>query len=151
MSAEFEDFAYVTHLRTEHRRLRACLHRIEQQWLLDIERPRRTDDIPRVIDSLEALCAELAHHFAEEESGGCLEEAVSHRPNLSGEANRLRCEHTELVGRLQGLIARLRLLPRPGESIDRVGEDFRRFADDLRAHQAGENRVLEQSFGIKVE
>ena len=146
-----ESLAYVMHMRAEHKRLRECLHLIEQQWTLQHQRPRAADAISQVLDSLQALRAELAHHFEEEESGGCIEEAVSHQASLSHEAIRLEHEHPELLGQLDRLIERLRALSRSGGSTDKIKQEFRRFAEQLHAHEAAENRILERSFGIEVE
>jgi iron-sulfur cluster repair protein YtfE (RIC family) len=146
-----EYLAYITHIRAEHKRLREYLHLIEQQWTLHHQRPPAADAASEVLNSLQALRAELAHHFEEEESGGCLEEAVSHQPSLSHEATRLEHKHPELLGQLDRLIERFRALSRPGGSTDKIKQEFRRFAEQLHDHEAAENRILEQSFGIEVE
>jgi len=152
MTNDREDFlAYATQLRAEHRRLQDRLSRIEREWF-----PRQGDrfstvDLPRMIEELETLCAELTHHFDEEESGGCLEEAVSREPSLGPEATRLENEHPELLGKLNGLIEKLRAASRPDGSADNPEEDFQHFANQLRAHEAAENRVLAKGFGVEDE
>jgi hypothetical protein len=106
---------------------------------------------PATILSLQALRAELAHHFEEEESGGCMEEAVSHEPHLGPEATRLVREHPELLAQMDRLIKGLRALVRLTASADEVEQDFRNFTEKLLAHEAAENRVLKEGFGIDVE
>jgi hypothetical protein len=151
MANNSEEFiAYLTHLRAEHRRLQQCLRRIEQQWI-DCEVPRLAEIIPQVIEDLEILRAELADHFEEEESGGCLEEAVSRQPSLSHEAIRLEHEHPVMLEQVDLLIVKLKEVSGPIQSADEAKEDFRRFAEQLHAHEAAENRILEESFGIEVE
>ena len=152
MANDSDEFsAYLTHLHAEHRRLQQCLRRIERQWIHD-EFPRLTEIIPRVTEELEILRAELEHHFEEEESGGCLEEAVSRLPRLSQEAIRLEDEHAVLLGHVDQLILNLKsAVAEPVRSADEAKEDFRRFAEQLHAHEAAEKLILEQSFGIEVE
>jgi hypothetical protein len=146
-----EYFAYITHMRDEHTRLREFVQDIEQRWVLAHQRAGAANVIPQVIESLETLRAELAHHFEEEESGACLEEAVVHRPSLSHEATRLEQEHPELLREADRLIEELRAKSQSGESADNVKQKFRVFAEQLHAHEAAENRILEESFGIECE
>jgi iron-sulfur cluster repair protein YtfE (RIC family) len=150
MSHDFEDFmAYVTHLRAEHKRLREWLLSIEQQW--PMERPCPAEAILNLLDSLSALRGELAHHFEEEERGGCLEEAVSHQPSLSHEATRLEQEHPVLLEQLERMIEKLSAVSSAMESAGTIEKNFRRFAEQLHAHETAENRILEESFGIEVD
>jgi hemerythrin len=152
MPDDFEERqAYVTHLRAEHKRLRKCLDLIDHQWTLQNERPSTADDMSQVLDGLQALRTELAHHFQEEESGGCIEEAVSLQANLSCEANQLEREHPELLGQLDLLIRRMSKHPEPGESTAEIKQQYRRFSEQLHDHEATENRILERSFGIEPE
>jgi hemerythrin-like domain-containing protein len=141
--------AYIMHLRAEHRRLQQCLRRIERDWV-SRESPRRAEAVPKVIEDLQALRAELAHHFEEEQAGGCLEEAVSRHPSFSHDANLLEHEHPVLLAQLDRLIAKLKTMPQPIESADDAREDFRRFADQLHAHEDAESRILQESFGIEL-
>ena len=152
MSSESEEYlAYMTHMRAEHKRLRECVLRIEEQWPFQHEPPRQPDVSPLVIESLGALRADLAHHFEEEESGGCLEEAVSRQPNLSRDANRLEHEHPELLEQIDRMIEGLQALSRPAASTAKIKQDFRAFTEKLLAHEAAENRILKESFGIEVD
>jgi hypothetical protein len=150
MSHDFEDFmAYVTHLRAEHKRLREWLLSIEQQW--PNECPCTDKAIFSLLDNLRALRGELAHHFEEEERGGCLEEAVSHQPSLSHEATQLEHEHPVLLEQLDQMIEKLSAVSSAMESTGTIEKNFRRFAEQLHAHEIAENRILEESFGIEIE
>ena len=152
MANDFDEFLpYVMHLRAEHKKLSECVHRIEQHWSLQHQRLAPADALVAILESLEALRAELARHFEEEESGGCLEEAVSHQPNLSHVVTQLERQHPELLEQMDGMIERLRALSRLAASTADIKEDFRVFAEKLHAHEAAENRVLEETSGIEVE
>ena len=100
--------------------------------------------------SLESLCSELTHHFDEEESGGCLEEAVSLSPSLAREAARLERQHAELLEAVARLIGRLRT-PEANDSIERVEADFYRFVEDLQDHEAAEDRILAVGLGVHLD
>ncbi|MEX1027748.1 MAG: hemerythrin domain-containing protein [Candidatus Paceibacterota bacterium] len=151
MTNNSEEFiAYLTHLRAEHRRLREFLREIEQTWTKqDITRPSELES--QVIRKLEGVRAELAHHFTEEESGGCLDEAVARQPSLGHEADRLEREHPALLKQLGQLIAQLKAASQAIQSLDDAKEGFRRFSEQLEAHEFAENRILEESFGIEAE
>ena len=145
-----ESLAYMTHLRAEHRRLQDCLRRIERQWIEEPVGPAEV--IPqRVIDDLRTLRAELAHHFEEEESGGCLEEAVARQPRLSHDANRLEHEHAALLEQIDRLLAKVTATACLAQSAEEVKTDFRRFAEQLQAHEEAENRILEQGFCVEPD
>lgn len=147
MTNDPEEFlAYLTHLRAEHRELDERLRRIEREWT-----GKPDQALPRVVSDLEALRADLADHFEEEESGGCLDEAVSRQPRLGRNADRLQCEHPELLANLDRLINTLKGRAQPHQQPDASKVEFRRFAEQLHAHEAAENRILERSFGIDLE
>ena len=143
MTEDQDEFrAYAVHLASEHRRLSELLRRVEQQceqW------PH-----PELAESLNQLRAKLAAHFEEEECGGCLEEAVVHVPTLSTEAGRILNEHPSLLADLDRLIEQIGVTDRSNRSLDNVEQDFSQFAKRLRAHEAAENRILQQSFGIDM-
>jgi iron-sulfur cluster repair protein YtfE (RIC family) len=148
-SGEF--VAYVVHLRTEHRRLHDWLLSIKRQWPLIGRHSADRAALLKLMGGLIALRAELAHHFEEEESGGCLEEAVSHQPSLSHDVHQLEHEHPELLKRLDRLIEQVREFSFSEDHATTIEQEFRQFADELRAHELAENRILEESFGIQVE
>jgi hypothetical protein len=99
---------------------------------------------------LRRLREELSHHFAEEEAGGCLEEAVSQCPRLGPEATRIEAEHGELLAQMDQLIAQAMDLDDSVANrvaFDHALEDLRR---QLLAHEAAENDVLRQGFGTNL-
>ena len=147
-----EDFlAYATHLREEHHRLGDRLRRVEGQWASLPEQPDAAAAAAQLLEGVKELRAELAHHFEEEESGGCLEEAVTRRPSLSHEATRLEHEHAELLAQLDRLIETLGGPQHSLASLQAREAEFRGLAKQLRAHEAAENHILEECFGIEVE
>src|SRR5262245_21976382 len=95
---------YVQHLIAEHRRLHALLREARTR-LANAGGPDGDVTFHDVTATLQRLRRELTFHFAEEEDGGCLEEAVSCCPSLSVEARRIKAEHPELLADVDSLIA----------------------------------------------
>jgi hypothetical protein len=143
MTDDQDEFrAYAVHLVSEHRRLSELLQRIEQQC----EQPSHPD----LAECLNQLRAELATHFDEEECGGCLEEAVVHVPILTAEAGQVLSEHPSLLAELDRLIEQIGASQGSKLSLDAVKQEFAKFAQRLRAHEAAENQILQKSFGMDI-
>ena len=146
MSHEDECLAYVVHLRIEHRKSHGVVQRIERNWLALGEETRPSGQAPSVIEELQVLRSNLAEHFAEEDGGGCLEEAVCRCPSLGPLADRIERDHPILLAELDGIIARSRTEKKPAQRSD-VQQRFRVFATRLSAHEVAESSILEVAFG----
>jgi hypothetical protein len=147
MSNVDECRAYVVHLRIEHRKLHGTLQRIQRDWPgagAEIQIPGHPS---LVIQELRELRTHLAGHFAEEEGGGCLEEAVCRCPKLGPEADRIESEHPNLLAELDDIIARSVSGTELGQP-SYVAQEFQVFAQKLHAHETAENHLLEVAFGI---
>ena len=139
--------AYVMHLCVEHRRLHETVRSVLA--ILD-ERKTRADCAPALLEELALLRNRLTSHFATEEQGGCLEEAVCRCPQLSAAVTELEREHPVLLRDLETLIDRTAKLPN-SDYMQGIASDFSDFADRLRAHEAGENRILRRAFGAAFD
>jgi hypothetical protein len=140
---------YVDHLLAEHRRLHTLL-RLARSAVLQSGGPDRdatTDDILRL---LQRIRDELMRHFAEEEAGGCLEEAVSRCPRLSAQAGRIQAEHPELLAELDAVIAHAADCDQTVQSRLAFERHFDSLCERLHAHEAAENDLLRQGFGANV-
>jgi hypothetical protein len=103
--------------------------------------------IARLIGNLNRLRTAVADHFEEEESGGCLDEAVLRLPALTACAGRLLSQHAGLLAEIAWMINRLEHAPVSRPMLEEVRRRFRRFANCLRANEAAEDSILEESFG----
>lgn len=137
---------YVDHLRAEHRQLHAEIRRIKNAFFDDVGHHRQPGELLR---ELSALNDELRRHFAEEEEGGCLEEAVSHCPGVAHEADDLQREHPALLKGLEHIIAALKT-NNSGDAPPEVRQEFDDFTKLLLAHEAAENKVMQRAFGVTV-
>lgn len=89
---------------------------------------------------------ELSRHFAEEEAGACIEEAISRLPGLSPEAREVERQHPELLARVDRLLQ----LVEHGR-LQEVGRAFAEFDQELRLHELRENRIIEHGFNTILE
>jgi len=140
---------YVDHLISEHRRLHRMLHQAHHA-IVGAHGPDKdacTGDIVRV---LRQMRDELAHHFTEEEGGGCLDEAVSHCPTLSAESRRIEAEHPELLAGVDRLIAQALDSDQSVQTRLELVMGFDELRRQLDAHEAAENSLLRKGFGANM-
>ena len=137
---------YIDYWVALHRRLHALVHQARRA----IKRDGRDEAaaLAELTHVLPLLRAELEHHFAEEDKGGCLEEAVSHCPRLSLEARRIEAEHPRLLDELDRLTARATAATPADLTVVEV--DLEMFLRRLHSHEAAENELLRQGFGATV-
>jgi predicted outer membrane protein len=138
--------AYAEHLYREHSRINHLLRDLSQ----------RTSELRTASDAasrawlagrLADLRRELSAHFAEEEAGACLEEAVTRCPSLGADAKAILAEHSELDRALETLIAQA---GDPAVTTQTLAQCYRTFADKLQAHDALETRLLQMAFGAET-
>jgi chromosome segregation ATPase len=136
--------AYLEHLQAEHHRLNCALIEIRRQFAELNRGASSPDALDRLIERLEDLRRELRSHFAEEEKGGCLEEAVARCPSLGPQNKDLMGEHPQLIRALEQLPAAMK-----GRATNQEAwqQQFEAFAADLRAHECAENRLLQTALG----
>jgi hypothetical protein len=142
--------SYVNHLSAEHQHLHQTVQAVDAEL--------RKDDVvfEKLVPPLEALADELSHHFAEEEAGGCLDEAVSVCPSLSPQAEQLKAEHAELRQAAECIVQKGKAsasgLAQEGAAPDgtilELREMFADFARRLLTHEHTESGIMRQAFGI---
>ena len=151
MKSECGEYTFVDHLLTEHRRLDQMVRRA----LSDLSSWEEADAAswpPRLLAGLTAIRAELARHFAEEESGGCLEEAVAHCPALSTDARHAQAEQQQLLEVLDELAHHCRKLERPTRrDVLALEQELRALVHKLRLHEGEETRIMQRAFAVCLE
>jgi hypothetical protein len=140
---------YVNHLIAEHRRLHSLLRhlRLEMVQSVGLDEQPSFAGVQRVLTQLRQ---ELQHHFAQEDAGGCLDEAVSRCPRLAGEAKRIEAEHPQILAELDRLIVQSQTLPPTNPNHVALQREFDRLCELLRKHELAENTLLAQAFGVVV-
>jgi iron-sulfur cluster repair protein YtfE (RIC family) len=143
MREDAECRSYVNHLFAEHRRLQHLLRQARKAIVGGGDRKSPVECAAALVD----VEHELRRHFAEEEAGGCLDEAVSRCPGLSTEVGTIEADHPRLLARLEALVRRAQDCRGTPESRVELGRDFDDLLRDLQAHEAAENNVLRKGFG----
>jgi hypothetical protein len=148
MRAYEECRCFVDHLIAEHKRL----HRMLRAARSAIMPQDYCENVPcaDIIKLLGNVRKELEHHFAEEEQGGCLEEAVSRCPSVSDEARHIEAEHPRLLESIDRLIAQAEDSDRSVEGRIAVAREFDELCAQLDAHEGAENALLRKAFGANV-
>lgn len=141
-----ECVAYAEHLHHEHGRLNRLLLEIGHD-VVTLGRPDAEQSLrERLKTRITDLCDQLKAHFAEEEAGGCLEEAVTRCPSLAGDTKKIFEEH-HLLDQLL-----CKLLPQvsdPAAKPSDVQTSWQVFYSKIRAHEAAETRLLRMAFGAE--
>jgi hemerythrin len=139
---------YVDYMLAEHRRL----HRLLLQARKTIAAYAGDSDWAQsVVNVLRELRATLECHFADEEGGGCLDQAVSFRPALAGAMKQIEAEHPRLLAQVDRLVAQAkdgRDTPADHVSLTTAFDELCR---GLHTHEAAENEILRQGFGADCE
>lgn len=138
-----ESLSFVEHLRTEHRHLQAAVQAINESLEQD------ANVTLELVQRLAALCEEMAHHFREEEEGGCVDEAVSRCPSLSPEAREVSEQHPQLLEAANSILAIARKQATAGAEASEIRRIFSDFAHRLLEHEEAENRIMQVAFGCQ--
>lgn len=146
MRDDSECRSYVNHLLLEHRRLHGLLRDARRALAADGLRKSPTE----CADVLRRVRDELKSHFAEEEGGGCLAEAVSRCPALSAEVQTIEAQHPALLLRLERLLAEVAECDSSAQCRVETLLAFDDLLRELRAHEAAENNILRRGFGTNV-
>ena len=83
-------------------------------------------------------------------AGGCLDEAVSRCPRLSGEEKRIEAEHPQILARIDRLIAQLRSQPTAESNRLAMQKELHELSECLLGHEEAEDRLLQEAFGESV-
>lgn len=149
MRDDNESRSYVDHLLAEHRRLHQMLRQMRAAILGSVQ-PDAAPSFAEVARVLARLHDELEHHFAQEEGGGCLDEAVSLCPRLAAEAKRIEAEHPAIMAEVTRLIDLAKTLQPTARNQMTIQHGFDRLYQWLRSHEKAENELLAQGFGMAV-
>ncbi len=137
---------YVEHMRIEHQHIHDALRDVANLFATAIDDQASSDVASRLAKRLVELRDELSRHFAEEDEGGCMEEAVSRCPSLSREVDKVEGQHPFLLARLDDLIKTI-TADATAEDVQRQRAAFDVFIALLNQHEEAENRILQIGFG----
>jgi hemerythrin len=138
-----DETAYLQQVRAEHYDLEQLLHQLEHAFDTARSQGWPATSIPRLTELLSDLRDQIERHFAQEEVGGYMEEALSLAPRFSGQAQALLKQHAELSQAVRELLSRAR---RDNPAWNSLHADLQVLVKKLKAHEAGENRIIEAAF-----
>lgn len=139
-----ECFAYAKHLQHEHHRLNQLLAEIGHDMVQPGGPEQGQAPIARLGKRIADLRQQLQAHFSEEESGGCLEEAVTRCPSLAANTKTILEEHPHLDHMIGQLVAQT---SDPASNAAEVQRNWQAFSKKFHAHEAAETRLLQMAFG----
>lgn len=147
MNEPDECIAYAEHMHHEHRRLNRLLLEIGRDFGR-LDSPLRPPELlTHLSERIADLRQQLQAHYAEEEAGGCLEEAVTRCPSLACDCQAIVAEHPLLDRMLGDLLAKTRdATARPAEQQ----QAWRDFYTKIQLHDAAETRLLQTAFGAEA-
>jgi len=143
-SLDRPDPVIIGHVLAEHRELFQLISQAKQAFT-DTGRPlgkRRQ----YAHEKLTELRRHLRDHFAQEEQGGFLEEAVTRVPRLGRRMESILRQHPPLLAELDSLTAALANFRLDPADWHEIGQHFETFISHLQAHERSENAVVQEGY-----
>jgi hypothetical protein len=136
--------ALFEHLQSVHHKLNCELVEVRRQFETLPANQTSGPAVDALLARLEQLHRDLVAHYREEETGGCLEEAIARCPSLSPQSKALMAEHPLLAQALESLIEQIRKRHGSPQSWQ---QGYDEFVQQVRTHEAEENRVMTYALG----
>lgn len=147
------DPVILGHLLAEHRDLFHLMHSVQSRLAIaGLPGPPSPEHRTDVLESLHHLREHLGDHFAQEELGGFLEEAVTRMPRLSAAMRSIVAQHPGLLAELDRVIDELTMVEKSGgfaagaKSWSATVHAFEAFAANMAAHERSENMVVQEGY-----
>lgn len=144
-----EALAFAAAFEAEHREMRQLVHRLRdavnrnRSWSREVAR--------EAVRAVEAMRTHLRHHFAQEEEGGYLEQALAMAPRFSDEAQVLLAQHASMLKRIDEVAEVARGAVEDAELWPQLKLQVKDLLRNLIAHESAENRIVQQAFNVGIE
>jgi hypothetical protein len=136
--------ALFEHLQSVHHKLNCELLEVRHQFEALLPDQTSGPAVDALIARLERLHRDLLDHYREEETGGCMEEAIARCPSLGPQGKALMAEHPLLAQALESLIAQIKQCRGSPQTWQQGYDEFVR---QVRTHEAEENRIMTYALG----
>jgi hypothetical protein len=143
--------AYVAGFKAEHREMHGVLRNVEKAWRACEAGGWKEGDRCQLCEAMTALREHLGHHFAQEEAGGYLEEALLAAPKLAPTADQLLAQHPMLLKNCCETVEKLRQAPADAAIRRRLRDEYLNLRRKLLEHERGENAVMQAAFHVDLE
>jgi iron-sulfur cluster repair protein YtfE (RIC family) len=144
VSLDRSDPVILGHVLAEHRDLFNLMHSVQSAFAA--AGPPTAEWRAHVAESLHDLRDHLGDHFAQEEQGGFLEEAMTRVPRLSSAVRSIVAQHPALLTELDRVIETLGIVTAGADSWPRAAQAFEAFANRMTAHERSENAVVQEGY-----
>lgn len=148
--AEESSSAYIKALKAEHRELGQLVRAVDVALAAAADQGWKGQRTSHVVEQLVTLCDFMRDHFAQEEEGGYLEEALSHAPRLGPQAARLLHQHPQLLARIGDVCDLARKRHDDPSAWPAIHENAHAAIKELLAHETGENQLVQQAFNADL-
>lgn len=146
---EQEYLAFAAAFQAQHREMRrlvrALRHALGNDGAWSREAARET------LEALEALKEHLKEHFAQEEEGGYLEQALAVAPRYHDEANRLLAQHGLMSKQVAHVVETARRAADDAEAWEPLIAEIRELLKALVEHETAENKIVQQALNSGIE
>lgn len=142
--------AYVASVRADHRHQGSLVHHLRSALARGAESSWDQASVKQILTSLDELHQHLKHHFAREEEGGYLEEALVHASRLQSQAAQLMAQHPPLLKKFGDLIAAAKSWKQGQSQWPLLARDLNKAIDELVGHEMGENQLLQEAFAADL-
>ena len=142
--------AYVSSIRADHRHQGRLVHNLRSALENAARSKWSKASTAQIVDYLAVLRDHLAVHFAREEEGGYLEEALVHSPELQPEANRLMDEHPHLLTQFDALLGTARAKAGEPAPWPALAKELNAVIRELVTHELDENKLLQDAFAADL-
>jgi iron-sulfur cluster repair protein YtfE (RIC family) len=143
-SIDRSDPVILGHVLAEHRDLFNLMSSVRSAFAA--EATATPDRQAVLLSMLHQLRDHLHDHFAQEEEGGFLEEAVTRIPRLSAAVRSILRQHPDLLAELDRVIDAVESPAEPAEPWSRAGAAFEVFSAHMTAHERSENAVVQEGY-----
>ncbi len=92
----------------------------------------------------------MRDHFAQEEQGGYLEEALSYAPRLGPQAAKLERQHPQLLARMDDVCDTAHKRGSEPVAWPAILDGARAAIKELMAHESGENQIIQKAFNTDL-
>lgn len=144
-----EALAFAAAFEAEHREMRQLVHALRDA--VNRNRPWSREVASHAVKAVEAMRAHLRHHFAQEEAGGYLEQALAMAPRFSDEAQVLLAQHASMLQLVDEVAQVARNAVEDAELWPQLKLQVKDLLRKLTAHESAENRIVQQAFNVGIE
>ena len=136
----------LQHIAEEHHELARSVQSLRKLLVEPIAEQQLDEAFVELRTRLGELLRRMDAHFRQEAAGGYLEEAVARAPRLATMADALEREHPQLYAAVERLLKAAAELDVSSEAWGQIAAEYGEFARCMLAHEANENRLLQQGF-----